>query len=120
MKDLYEISPAHGAGEGVFEVRLNPGHDIFRGHFPGNPVLPGICSLMLVRDCASRLAARPLRYASVRESKFLAAITPDAHPTVRIKLTAADPETDARTLDATIQSGDVTMLKLKARLTPDE
>ncbi len=111
MKGLYEISPC--AEEGLFEVRLNPGHDIFEGHFPGNPVLPGVCSLMIVRECASRMAGVPLRYASVRESKFLAAITPENRLDIRLKLTE---EGDNHQLSATINSGDTTMLKLKADL----
>ncbi len=110
---LYEITSGHEAG--LFEVRLNPGHDIFRGHFPGNPVLPGVCSLMIVRECASRMAGVPLGYASVRESKFLAAITPEKRLDVKLNLSK---EGDGYPLAATINSGDTTMLKLKADLFP--
>ena len=117
MKELFEIFP--GREEGTFEVRLNPHHAVFGGHFPGNPVLPGVCSMMIVRECASLLAARPLRYASVRESKFLAAITPDIRLEVRVKLSDPDAEGDYP-LDAVIRHGETIMLKLKARLTPDE
>ncbi len=115
MKDLYEITGS--TGEGVFEVRLNPDHDIFRGHFPGNPVLPGICSLMIVRECASRMAGLPLTYACVGESKFLSAITPEAELSIALKVTG---EGGVYTLSATICSEYTTMLKLKANLIPDE
>ncbi len=118
MKDLYEIFP--GREQGTFEVGLNARHAVFGGHFPGNPVLPGVCSMMIVRECASLLAARPLRYASVRESKFLAAITPDARLEVRVKLSNDADAGGAYPLDAVIRHGETTMLKLKARLTPDE
>ena len=101
----------------MFEVRLNPGHVIFRGHFPGNPVLPGVCSLMIVRECASRMAGLPLVYAAVKESKFLAAITPGACLTIGLRLSN---DGEGYPLDATIGCGETTMLKLKARLTPDE
>ncbi len=80
--------------------------------------IPGVCSLMIVRECASLLAARPLRYSTVRESKFLAAITPDTRLEVATKITATDAAD--YTLEATIHHGATTMLKLKARLTPDE
>ncbi len=115
MKRLYEI--VSDGEDGIFEVRLNPGHAVFQGHFPGNPVLPGICSLMIVRECASRMAGRPLEYASVRESKFLAAITPDNHLTVDLKLSNDNGD---YLLAATICCGETTMLKLKARLKSDE
>ncbi len=115
MKGLYEITSRPESG--LFEVRLNPSHAIFRGHFPGNPVLPGVCSLMIVRECASLSAGVPLRYASLGESKFLAAITPDARPTVGLKLSK---DSGGYTLGATIRCGETVMLKLKARLEPDE
>ncbi len=115
MDGLYEI--VDGGGDGMFEVRLNPGHAIFGGHFPGNPVLPGICSLMTVRECASLVTGRRLEYASIRECKFLAVITPGAVLDVKLKLSE---EAGCYTLDATVCSGETTMLKLKARLRPDE
>jgi 3-hydroxyacyl-[acyl-carrier-protein] dehydratase len=115
MKELYEITS--GRENGVFEVRLNPVHAIFDGHFPGNPVLPGVCSMMIVRECASRTVGQPLRSASIRESKFLAAITPDPILSVKLKLSTQD---HGYSLDATICLGETTMLKLKAHLIPDE
>jgi 3-hydroxyacyl-[acyl-carrier-protein] dehydratase len=115
MKELYEITS--GRENGIFEVRLNPAHAIFGGHFPEHPVLPGVCSLMIIRECASQMVGRPLRYASVRESKFLAAIVPDARLMIQIKLSN---DGDSHTLDARICLGETTMLKLKARLIPDE
>ncbi len=112
-----------GTPDGEFRVRLDPQHAIFRGHFPGNPVLPGICSLMIVRECASRMAGAPLRYNCVQESKFLSAIipAPDTLLAVRIKLSQG-PQAGQYGLDATIQDAEagVTMLKLKASLQPDE
>jgi 3-hydroxyacyl-[acyl-carrier-protein] dehydratase len=115
MKGLCNITA--GPEDGLFEVRLNPDHDLFRGHFPDNPVLPGVCSMMIVRECASLIAGRSLRYAAVRECKFLAAITPGDSLSVRLRLTTED---DDHTLDATIHHSETTMLKLKARLIPDE
>jgi 3-hydroxyacyl-[acyl-carrier-protein] dehydratase len=115
MRELFSITAC--PEEGRSEVLLNPDHAIFRGHFPDKPVLPGVCSMMIVRECASLIAGRPLRYASVRECKFLAAITPDASLSVEVRLT---PEEDDYRLDATIESGETTMLKIKARLTADE
>jgi 3-hydroxyacyl-[acyl-carrier-protein] dehydratase len=115
MRGLYTITD--GPESGLFEVGLNPGHDVFGGHFPGNPVLPGVCSMMIVRECASRMAGLPLRYAAVGESKFLAAITPGAPLSVRLHLAAGD---EGYALVATIHRGETTMLKLKAVLVPDE
>lgn len=115
MKGLFEITPS--GEDGLFEVRLNPDHAVFSGHFPGKPILPGVCSLMIVRECASSLAGRPLRYTSIKESKFLSAVTPSEAPVVKLRL-MTDGET--YTADATISAAETIKLKLKAILTTDE
>ena len=28
-------------------IELNPAHDVFKGHFPNNPVTPGVCMLQV-------------------------------------------------------------------------
>jgi 3-hydroxyacyl-[acyl-carrier-protein] dehydratase len=115
MNGLYEIIP--GATYGTFEVRLNPAHAIFSGHFPDNPVLPGVCSMMITRECASRIAGQSLEYAAVKEARFLAVVTPDTVLTVNLKLSK---DNDGYPLDATICSGETTMFKLKACLRLNE
>jgi 3-hydroxyacyl-[acyl-carrier-protein] dehydratase len=112
MRELYTTSATAEAT--LFEVRLNPAHPLFGGHFPGNPVLPGVCSMMAVRECAGLVAGRALRYASVGECKFLKAITPDDTLSVSVKLA------EGYALTATIQCAETLALKLKARLVPDE
>jgi 3-hydroxyacyl-[acyl-carrier-protein] dehydratase len=112
MKGLYIITA--GAEQGTFEATLNPDHAVFAGHFPGNPVLPGVCSMMIVRECASRMAGKQLRYAAVGECKFLSAITPELELKIRLNINYDF------SLNATIHCGETVMLKLKARLTTDD
>ena len=59
MQDLFTSIDNYLAQEGhyAFRVRLDASHPVYRGHFPGHPVLPGVCTLQLVRvfqtDCKS-------------------------------------------------------------------
>ena len=34
-------------GKQAIEIELNPGHVLYQGHFPGQPVVPGVCTLEL-------------------------------------------------------------------------
>jgi 3-hydroxyacyl-[acyl-carrier-protein] dehydratase len=31
-------------------ITLNPSHEIFQGHFPSQPVLPGVCLIAMLKD----------------------------------------------------------------------
>ena len=52
MQDLFTSIDNYLAQEGhyAFRVRLDASHPVYRGHFPGHPVLPGVCTLQLVRE----------------------------------------------------------------------
>lgn len=46
----------------AFRVRLDAAHPVYAGHFPGNPVLPGVCTLQIVRECLERGTGRRHRF----------------------------------------------------------
>ena len=35
-------------GKQAIEIELNPGHVLYQGHFPGQPVVPGVCTLQII------------------------------------------------------------------------
>lgn len=111
MKDLFDITPRPNGS--AFDVKLNALHPVFAGHFPANPVLPGICSLMIVRECAERATGREMRYDVIQRSKFLAAITPDTQITVVVNMS------EPNLLESVIVDAEGTaMVKLKATMMP--
>ena len=48
----------------------------FHGHFPGNPVLPGVCFLQCALVLASKVSGGEKRVVLVDSAKFLAAVSP--------------------------------------------
>lgn len=36
-------------GKQEIEIELNPGHVLYQGHFPGQPVVPGVCTLQIIK-----------------------------------------------------------------------
>ena len=40
-------------GQSGFNVILNPDHLIYKAHFPGQPVTPGVCILQMIRELLS-------------------------------------------------------------------
>ena len=64
----------------------------YRGHFPGNPILPGIVQLSFIRRLAERRLGRALRLAGVRRIKYLRTITPDMPVTLTLTLEPGEAE----------------------------
>ncbi len=59
------------------EFLFAPDAPVFAGHFPGNPVLPAVVQMALVRFVAERRVGRPLRPLSQERSRFTGMVAPD-------------------------------------------
>lgn len=60
-----------------FQVVLNANHSVFEGHFPGQPVMPGVMSLSVISNLLGSHCSKSLFLRSAREVKFLGMIIPD-------------------------------------------
>ena len=58
------------------DVEFNVDHEIFKAHFPGNPIVPGVCSLEIIRQMATALLGGVIRIPSVKNMKFINVMTP--------------------------------------------
>ena len=101
---------------GVKCVTMN--EPFFVGHFPGNPVLPGVCTLQIVRECLERGTGRRHRFTAIRECKFLGMIVPQADTLLDIDIRLADDGTAAKKVTCLVTNNEKTVLKLKATATP--
>ncbi len=67
-------------------VRLNGQHAIFKGHFPGHPVLPGVCMLEIIRELMEDRLNQKLRISKGPLIKFLAMIVPEKNASFEVDL----------------------------------
>ena len=58
------------------ELFINAGHKIFEGHFPGQPVVPGVCMMQMVKEIIEEVTQRKTNLVKAHEMKFLAIIDP--------------------------------------------
>ena len=90
IDSIYNQAGENGEGPCTFSV---PGaFSGYRGHFPGNPILPGIVQLSFIRRLAERRLGFPLRLAGVRRIKYLRLITPDLPVTLSLELSPGETE----------------------------
>jgi 3-hydroxyacyl-[acyl-carrier-protein] dehydratase len=116
LEKAYTIEKKTAETDGqAFDILLNPKHPLYDGHFPGMPVTPGVVVLSIVRDCGSEMLGKHIRFASIENCKFLAAIRPDINPRFSLHI---QMKADNRLL-ATAEYGGETSLKLKATWTTE-
>lgn len=69
-----------------FELDLDADYPGFCGHFPGRPVLPGACHLIVAMSGVSRMLGRQASLASVVRAKFLRVVGPGSRLAIRLTL----------------------------------
>ena len=58
-------------------LRINPEHPIYKVHFPGNPITPGVCIIQAVGELLENRLGRKLYLKTVKNVKFLSVIIPE-------------------------------------------
>jgi 3-hydroxyacyl-[acyl-carrier-protein] dehydratase len=89
--------PLAGAdGSWVGEFCFGADAPVFAGHFPGNPILPGVFQLELTRLMAEAVLKSPLAVREITKAKFRLPISPGETVRVELKLTDKDGAIQAR------------------------
>ncbi|MGK4568422.1 3-hydroxyacyl-ACP dehydratase [Flavobacterium sp. 3HN19-14] len=88
LKDFYTINSLKQASPQQHEafVLVNENHEIFKGHFPGNPIMPGVCMMQIIKELTEGITKSDLVVQSLSNVKFMALINPFATPELRFDL----------------------------------
>ena len=65
---------------------LRPEHPIFQGHFPGQPVLPGVCMLEMITEITNNQLKQKFRITAAPLIKFLNMIDPGKDPLIQFEI----------------------------------
>ena len=71
---------------------------VFEGHFPGSPVLPGICLIVSCLVAAEQVCGRSVNLRGVKSAKFSAPVFPDQKVVFNVSLAVASDEKIGNTL----------------------
>ena len=98
----------------TFEIIINNKHDIFKGHFPDNPVMPGVCMIQIIKEITESVIGKKLFMEKCSNIKFLAIINPDktSELTLELQITKIDSKVKIKN---TTKFEDTVALKLSAQ-----
>ena len=93
LKNLYKVESFKFENNQVnAEIVVNQDHEIFKGHFPGNPVMPGVCMIQIIKELTERATGLTLFMEKSRNIKFMALINPYKNPYLTLEITIVEEE----------------------------
>ena len=114
IEGLYTIKDSQDTDEGiVVNIRLNKDHDIFKGHFPGNPVMPGVCMIQIIKELTEKKSEKKLLLTSSSNIKFMAIINPEMNPELELNISITEEDGQLKVKNTT-SFGATVALKLNA------
>ena len=97
-------------------VKLNAAHKVFKGHFPGNPVMPGVCMIQIIKELTEQATDKTLFLSVATNVKFMAIINPEKNDTIELTLIITEEDSIVKVKNTT--TFDETLaLKLSATFT---
>ena len=116
IKDYYTINNiCKEEGRTVFQISLNPDCKVYEGHFPGEPVSPGVCNIQMIKECAEQVSGKTLFLNNLQQCRLTTLVTPLAHPQLEVVVNLEE-KGDIYKLKATLGKGEDIYLDLKAEL----
>lgn len=102
----------------VFRIELIPECKVYEGHFPGNPICPGVFNIETVRECAQILSGRSLRISAVKQCRFTSLLTPAKRETLSVRINTAGIE-NGLVVQATISDSSNSYVEFKGNMIYD-
>ncbi|RMG24848.1 MAG: 3-hydroxyacyl-ACP dehydratase [Bacteroidetes bacterium] len=84
LHDFFECSFRLDGSALEASIELNAAHPIFEGHFPGQPIVPGVCMIHMLKEVLELALDRSLELQSASNIKFVAFIDPRLHPAIQL------------------------------------
>ena len=114
IKGLYSIVSFEQKVQKVqVSVKLHKEHEVFKGHFPGNPVMPGVCMIQMIKELTEKATGKELFLSVASNIKFMAIINPEKNDTIQLVLDTSEEEDFVKVRSA-VSFEDTLALKLSA------
>lgn len=82
LNDFYSIVD-ETSSDGTYncKVKMNPQHGLYKVHFPGNPVTPGVCLVQMATEILERKYDKKFQLSEAVNIKFRKTVVPEDEPT---------------------------------------
>ena len=119
LNNLYTIQSLSETDHQIKATVLLVGdHAIFTGHFPGQPVLPGVCMMEMVTEVMGFFLKSSYRISGGPLIKFLRMIDPRINPLIQLEI-KYQPSSLSIVTEGRIFSASEVFMKFQLSLVPE-
>jgi len=116
LNDFFTIeNRSSSATEISAALVINAEHEIFEGHFPNQPVVPGVCMMQMVKEILELVIGKATRLAEAFDMKFLAIIDPQRNNLIQANITYDTAENGAIKVTASLFKDELVHFKFKGQ-----
>ncbi len=114
LNNFFKITNIDSAEKHTITIEMNPNHEIYKGHFRGNPIAPGVCLTQMVKETVEQITNKKLTMVTGDNLKFTAVLNPEVNPNVIMTLSLKTKENGLLQADTTVSDGAINFFSIKA------
>ena len=115
LQDFYTINDVSVTDNRLNAVvKIYAAHHIFDGHFPSQPVTPGVVQIQMVREILEQHFSEELSLDKIGRCKFLNVWDPNVDPSIGIEIMISEKESDEIKINAVGKTEEKTFFKFNA------
>lgn len=102
-------------GASVFQLQINKEWPIYKAHFPGHPITPGVCIVQMIQELLQVVLGREVSLRKAKNVKYLSIISPEEADELSVSFTKIEEQPDGSLkVQAQVASGETVYTKLSA------
>lgn len=109
IENIYEENSTINA-----QVALDADHEIFKGHFPGQPVLPGACMLQMTKELVEVFFEKKLQLKKADDIRFSSMVVPAESPVLEFRVQYKKENNSIQTNTKIVKQDATVCCKIKA------
>lgn len=117
---LYTLGDIQQQSDGEYsvEVSLNEHHEIFKGHFPKQPILPGVCLIEILKDLINTVKKGSFLMHEASMIKYLQMVDPAVNKVLTFHFSMVSADAGLKITARSMLADGVPNFKFKGNFIP--
>ena len=99
------------------DIRIQQDHEIFKGHFPQQPIVPGVCVMEMMKEVLQEALTKKLMLTNSAFTKFLAILSPKETTIAQLVIDYTLLDDQKISVNATLKHASTIYFKFKGQFT---